>query len=197
MRSVLALAVLGLLPLPGAPASASPIRFEFVAVVSDVFSGPLSVGQTVTGSYVFDRSLPPDPQYPTDPQIVTEATIDLPAGTVTQPKESEFSFSFIRVRDDGPNGDLYYVDFEEVGLQLLLTLEDPSGEALNSSEVPIVPPDLALFETAFINVQTDLGGDYYSFLANLTALTVPEASSASLGLAGLLVALAARRMRST
>lgn len=180
------------------PVGASAVTFEFAGVIDIVddpnghLGGMIQAGDNFSGTYTFDSEAP-------------DLTPADPAGGNYRPSPSALAISVggfeVATAEDtltrvgiGNLDDLdtFVIDatnFDSAGFhisQARLLLMDPTGSALDSDALPLLPPELSLFQTREFRVtghvdNPDLPFDLYG---TVTALTTPEPGAAVLLLAG-------------
>ncbi len=191
---------------------ANPITFMFTGTITQVaaldpsspFPDPVDFGTPFSGTYTFDSTatngISGDP---------SSGAYDSPAGTITLNLGGlTFSFTGLSiVTFDTSSFDFYGALHSEnptpdnpTGILLSISLQDPTGAALASNALPLVPPSLAAFDVTnsffFTDTidgnQVEVGGA----LDSLTAVTtVPEPAPLALVLLGAAMFALQRRRR--
>jgi hypothetical protein len=207
------------LVLAPAEARASLITFAFEGVVT--FEGtpapggevlPFSLGDSISGFYTFESTtpdqVPQDPGYGAHSDAVTGGAFNLAGYAfslgggsigVYDPFFGQFDFYDVGARP--PSGQIVN-GFELNVFQLLL--QDTTQTAFSSDALPLVPPDLSLFDVHFVNLAfvTTQGEVRYAtpVFAELTSLSlregvpVPAPATGGALVLGVLVALAGPRL---
>ena len=146
-----------------AAARAAPITFAFTGHVVTVGSqladvgAPFAVGQSVSGRYTFDGgSFDGAPSNPAEGLYSSLTSLDFAFGSYSGSGSASDGLTVFAVLNDFlPNLDTYDVLFFAHGPELLgsspyleVSLADHSGAAFTSDALPVVPPDLAAFDSA-------------------------------------------------
>lgn len=204
--------------LCGSRATASPITFDFAGTFALAPAGSLipPFGQTISGFYTFESTTPGKSLSPTDVNYSNAiSAFGYTSGSYTggfQGPESDplqgppfNNINIVNGTGGGLNGlDSYQVNLSLTGAsiagqdprRLELTLIDPSGAAFSTTDLPLVPPDLAVFGgSAVINFANTTGTEGSIIVFRVTSLTLrPAAVSAPTslllvlsGIAGLFV----------
>jgi hypothetical protein len=147
------------------PAGAAPITFAFEGTLSHgyppLFGDRFEIGDLFSGWYTFEGSTPDgseDPTYGAYPMALSEFSITIGDYTVAMYPSG---YSLIEVNDVTANShaDNYIVTAITTGemvngqspRKLELILRYPiNPEAISGDQLPLVPPDISLYRSAFL-----------------------------------------------
>jgi hypothetical protein len=200
LAATLLLVSLGLLLAVSDVAEAEPISFRFVGTVTrstGSFENQFDVGDPVLGFYTFEST---QPDLDSDPQLGHYSAAvrqwRFAVGS-TLFELNPVGVNVISVGNDTPDGDFYQLFADLVpalgfsDLRANWLFRDPSGQALSSDALPLVPPPLSAF--AFESAQVfsnGLAGNSVSLeISSLTRVAerLPEPSPLVLFTTGLAI----------
>jgi hypothetical protein len=182
------------------------VRFtaELTGVRDDwgLLQGRINIGDTITGTYTYDTSIPdayPNPSAARYEYYAPPSGISVQAGGFVSRSNPDNTYFFVEIEDDAhlvagtrdtfssasennlPFGSDVFVD------KILLDFEDYSGHALSNDALPTVAPILTDWPLAKIEMggyDPEHGRRLFTFEGNITSASlIPE--PATLGVLGL------------
>jgi hypothetical protein len=194
---------------------------QFTAEVTHVsddyglLQGRINIGDTITGTYTYDTSMPdayPNPSAARYEYYAPPSGISVEAGGFLSRSDHDNTAFFVEIEDDAqlvsgtrdtfrlasqnnlPFGSDVFVD------KILLGFEDYSGHALSNDALPTVAPiltDWPLAEIEMGGYDPEHGRRFFTFEGNITSASlIPEpATFGLLGLGGLALLRNGRSVR--
>ncbi|MCX5632196.1 MAG: PEP-CTERM sorting domain-containing protein [Phycisphaerae bacterium] len=182
-----------------------PVRADLITIaisgqvtgVSDQhnhFGGQIHVGDTITGTYIYDTAAYPGPSSGQYWHYSAPAGISLYVGDFNFKTDSTNVEFYLGIGNNGPFGEDIYVITSNHNLPLSngtlvqfidWILNDPTGTALSSDALPLTAPDLSSWSSNVLSISTDRD---FSISAVVTSATlVPEPATLLLTVLGLIL----------